>query len=378
MHTGTYGVPPVRKRVVYLDQFAVSNLMLASQPDLEPSKRERIAPFWFDLGKRLDRLRWLQAIACPDSEFHMYESLASRNREALKRAYEAISGGLTFYSSDKIAREQLFVAARSWALGEKPDYDFRPESVIYGKLHSWTDLYYITASIPNPDEMLVELSSAREGAAQGLTEAFNSWRLQSEVSFDQRFNEEAGEYGKILFERHLEYSLRVTSVMNGVGAITPDLLFPPNSVLAYRVIEEGLRYAGLPDEEAFTGTIEFLRSDAIKMVPFNRISSMMWAALARQAATGRKRPPNRGMLSDVEMISTLLPYCDAMFVDRECYGLLRDHPLGALQEEFDTRIFSLGDPGGFIEYLGAIEAGVPREVAGLASDMFGARVPAAE
>jgi hypothetical protein len=28
------------------------------------------------------------------------------------------------------------------------------------------------------------------------------------------------------------------------------------------------------------------------------------------------------MVNDIEMVSTLLPYCDAMFVDREMFGLL--------------------------------------------------------
>jgi hypothetical protein len=30
------------------------------------------------------------------------------------------------------------------------------------------------------------------------------------------------------------------------------------------------------------------------------------------------------MVSDFQMVSTLLPYCDAMLVDRECHGLLKN------------------------------------------------------
>lgn len=59
-------------------------------------------------------------------------------------------------------------------------------------------------------------------------------------------------------------------------------------------------------------------------IPFNDIASSLWASIAHQAAYGgRKKPPDRGMVSDIDMISTLLPYCDAMFIDREMFELLR-------------------------------------------------------
>jgi hypothetical protein len=71
---------------------------------------------------------------------------------------------------------------------------------------------------------------------------------------------------------------------------------------------------------------EFLMQGAINEVPFNRIAAAMYASLAAKAAAGQKEIPNQGTATDIDIVSTLLPYCDAMFVDNKCRALLRDIP----------------------------------------------------
>ena len=82
---------------------------------------------------------------------------------------------------------------------------------------------------------------------------------------------------------------------------------------------------------------------------------MLFASMARKAASGQKKPPSRGMFDDTEFISILLPYCDAMFLDKECHTYLNEDPL-KLAHNHNTDIFSLNTKDNFMEYLDDIES----------------------
>ena len=108
----------------------------------------------------------------------------------------------------------------------------------------------------------------------------------------------------------------------------------------------------------------------MKEVPFNKISSMLYAALARKAAAGRKNPPSQGIVNDVLLISVLLPYCDSMFIDKECYGYLNEEPLKS-KLDFNTRLFSLTNRDEFIDYLDEIEKSAPKGQISKIAEVYG-------
>src|SRR5207237_7267438 len=62
----------------------------------------------------------------------------------------------------------------------------------------------------------------------------------------------------------------------------------------------------------------FLASNELDAVPYLRISSLLFAALARRAANANKAPDNVPF-EDVDMIAAYLPFCDAMFIDRDMH-----------------------------------------------------------
>src|SRR5207244_3372567 len=76
---------------------------------------------------------------------------------------------------------------------------------------------------------------------------------------------------------------------------------------------------GFSDQESYRKTWEFLDSDALDNSPYVRISSLLFAMLARRAAN-RQKPPKKHPFVDVEMIAAYLPFCDAMFIDKEMHG----------------------------------------------------------
>jgi hypothetical protein len=72
--------------------------------------------------------------------------------------------------------------------------------------------------------------------------------------------------------------------------------------------------------------------------------------LSKKAASGQNRIPNQGTANDVEIVSTLLPYCDAMFVDNECSALLHDIPKSH-KLPYPCRVFCKNTGADFIRYL---------------------------
>jgi hypothetical protein len=61
-------------------------------------------------------------------------------------------------------------------------------------------------------------------------------------------------------------------------------------------------------------------------------------------------PPNAGMLTDVDVVGTLLPYCDAMFMDNELRALLTSVPAKFKIKE-TSRVFSMSCKENFLSYL---------------------------
>jgi len=95
-------LPPVRKKIIYLDQYVVSNLMKLDNPTLQRTDKLAANPFWQELRDLLTELRDLQLIVCPDSTSHVSESRISPFNAELKRTYEHLSGGITFNSFSDI------------------------------------------------------------------------------------------------------------------------------------------------------------------------------------------------------------------------------------------------------------------------------------
>jgi len=63
LHDETFGLPVVRKVVIYLDQFVISNLML-----VRSKSPKQVEPFYGTLYNKLSNLSKLQAIICPYSD----------------------------------------------------------------------------------------------------------------------------------------------------------------------------------------------------------------------------------------------------------------------------------------------------------------------
>src|SRR6266700_4433882 len=73
-HRERFDLPKLRKKVIYLDQFALIGMLRALHPDARKIP-EAEAERWRALFERLDRLTKLQLVVCPESRAHEAESV---------------------------------------------------------------------------------------------------------------------------------------------------------------------------------------------------------------------------------------------------------------------------------------------------------------
>lgn len=163
---------------------------------------------------------------------------------------------------------------------------------------------------------------------------------------------------------------RLAKVSLGAAPITEEAWNPRLEVDVVNSLIYRLRQAGIPEDEMPDRVRTFLYSDSALDVPFNKISSLLFAALARKAAAGQRKVPSPGTWNDIQMISAFLPYCDAMFVDNQFAGLLDEEPLSS-RIQYPTTVFSSRTRDEFLEYLRDIEASVSPDHRELVETVYG-------
>lgn len=179
-------------------------------------------------------------------------------------------------------------------------------------------------------------------------------------------------FGRLALQIYLNYLKRSTEISLGHIEISANDIFPQPAVIMIREVQDVFKEVGILGSDIMQKTVEYLTSPSLKYVPFIRISSMLWASLARKATSGRKKPPNQGMANDIEIISVLLPYCDAMFIDKECHSYLKEKPL-CDSIDYGTKIFSLENKEEFLEYLNGIETKTSKEHLNKINEVYGER-----
>ena len=370
-YDSSYPLPELNKKVIYLDQFAISNMMKALNPKTKAHKKGTLDHFWVELFERLDSLCKLQLIVCPASGFHRRESLLSRFYGPLKRMYEQLSHGLRFRSHSDIKRFQITQHAKNWISGqpqEGPNLNVR--SMVYGNIDGWQPRLFFSFNWADSLDWIDDLRKARRQIYAAWMSDFGRWQHQKNKSFDSYFKEVAPAFGKDTLKVYLAYHIKRKQIEQGIIPYTLDDLLPPSSVVLIHAIGELFQKAGIQSPHILPKVVEYLTSPAVANVPFIKISCMLYAALARKVAIGgRKKPPDYGMANDIEIISVLLPYCDAIFIDNECHSYLKEVPLRDVID-YGTKVFSLSNKEQFLQYLDVIEENAPKEQLGKVDEVY--------
>jgi hypothetical protein len=372
-------LPPVRKKILYLDQYVVSNLMKLDNPTLQRTDKLAANPFWQELRDLLTKLRDLQLIVCPDSASHVSESRISPFNAELKKTYEHLSGGITFNSFNEISNSQIGELARAWSEQREPVFNFDPCGVLSDDPNKWNERFYITFH-DNPFVIPANIKATRAMMHAHVAHLFHDVWSQEKRSFQYWYDLERrgfqGYLGQAVVKARRERTEAMLAFRPGVEPSLEALskvLGSPEEALC-EGLRHIMRFPGTGGErtpkEVAALEKSFGEANRIAEAPFVKLQAMMFAAIAMLAAGGKKEPPNEGMTTDIETVAHLLPYCDAMFMDNECRSLLLNVPL-ALRPPEASRVYSLNSRAEFLEYLHSLRADLTPEHIQALRDVYG-------
>jgi len=206
----------------------------------------------------------------------------------------------------------------------------------------------MTIDMPRPDWLIRGLRNERDQSAENLAEVFAKNYRGVKRTFEEWFAWEAD-------------GLRRGMLSNKPNSEAGDLVSYALSTLEQNGV------GNLP--EAGRTLARFVNSDAFVRVPWVLIQVSFWASIGMKASSGQKVAPDRGTWADNEVL-TLVPYCDAMFIDRRCAGLLRDIPQKN-KLPYPTLVFSMSNCSAFLDYLGELEQAVNPEHRALVELVYG-------
>jgi hypothetical protein len=361
-------LPVVKKRIIYLDQFVISNMM----KELDPANKNAHG-FYRPLFEKLDRLSKLQLIVCPDSPIQDHESVVDTRYEKIRAVFRQLSHGISFHDPTTILHAQIMRAFRYWLANEPCNADVTRKFALTQDPDVWEDRYRIEVNFTLPG--LAQALKNRSGlVTRHLHEKCREWQNDETFSFKQTFDNELAGVGTGILEQCSRYLARYAAVSRGQVPLDDEVCFPPPaSSLVSRMLSEaastlsdmGERLAAIP---------VFFASDYFRAVPGARISALFWATIAREIHAGRKpdRFPKSSMYNDIDAVAMYSSFCDAMFVDKEISHLTKQREL---QEQLGgkTKFFSLrqSEKKEFLDYLEDVDQSASAEHLRLIEEVYG-------
>lgn len=363
-----YSLPDVHKTIIYLDQFVITNLM-----HIRSRAEKKVEPFWYDVYDRLVRLSTLQAIVCPASAAHRLESAPATSQKQLQDGYEMLAHDVRFEDFEDIKCAQVLDCLDVWIVGDTTRLcEIHREQVLDGDPDRWIDRHRVSVTLPPIPGYLEALEADLRTTHEGLLGVFQTWKAEPDRTWEYWRDSEGAAWGRAqvkLLQQEAQKREEIRRVKREM--LIPFGLTQPPVIRLFDQITNELGQADVPEVEQSRKFIEFMLSENLREAPFIKIASGMYACLAKKASTQQK-PPTRGFYSDVDVMSCLLPYCDAMFVDRECCAYWRE--IQAVERRrlpYATRVFSLATKDEFLAYLDDLEQAVPPIQHQLASEVYG-------
>ena len=355
-----YRLPKLHKKVVYIDQFALSYMVRTLHPEMKATGNNKADHFWLHLYQKLDYLIKMQMIICPQSDFHLQESLVSSFFEPLEKMYHYLSQGVKFAHQERIKKEQLIQAFRSWFFNQKQNWrkiDFL-KSAFKQDINIGPSQKRSRQRLSFSEDYEEALRKSRECIHNQWIKEFQFWKKYPDTKFNQWLADFYLSLSHKIIDDYPDDLKRIFQLPDPQIHLSQLSQLLIASVDPVCLIHDLFRKYRLDEQELWLNIWQFLHSEMYHAIPFIKIYALFYAALARKAGSGQKKPPDRGVTNDLGMLSLLLPYCDAMFIDNQCRGFLEE---GDVQKKisFHTRIFSLSNKMAFLDYLDHCEKEFP-------------------
>jgi hypothetical protein len=357
-------LPAIDKRVIYLDQFFFSTMFNLRSGGRLPKGHEA---FFTEANCLLERIVLLQQAVLPHSDLHHNETIVFRDARGLQEAYEQIGGAVTLKDTTTIEQEQVGEFLIAYLDGREPALDLSEDAGLQRARNVWLNDIRIAVNT-NYAQFAPGLRADRDRTHQARQSLVEGW-ANEKPNFQAALKRELAAFGdarRAVVRRMLAQSISATTEED-LDALFDACMHPHWA--EFCLFRRLLMSRGMSDDDANRKVIEFWGCPSTEFIPCSRISSYLFAAVARRA-TGGQRKFTRGLMTDIKAISAYAPYVDAMFIDKECANILSEEPLRS-DLHYRARIFSVANRDEFIGYLEGIEAATPDGVRAYAQRIYG-------
>jgi hypothetical protein len=269
--------------------------------------------------------------------------------------YKYLSRGIEFQKPIEIEMLQICEGFKNW-LERKPISELHTLP-LPKNWNSWLDNSPIIIMINISEEEIKEYQQMKQIISDSNKLIFMKW-LSEKKKFNDFYRENLTSYSQRIGSK---YNSIVKSYLTSTGqlSLNTDEIIPQLSMRERGFVNTLLNY--LPDnknnEEKFRIVSSYLSSSDMTELPFIKIKAALWAAIVHQVAhKGRLYPPNNGMVNDIKMVSTLLPYCHAIFIDNDMFNLLNFGEVKRKISLYGTEIYSPTIKKDFLTYLSLIKS----------------------
>lgn len=366
-------LPTPDKKVIYLDQLAVSEIFKTKSKTRRPGASNEL--FWIDVEREANRAYLLQQVIFPASSIHRDETTVSHFASELSLAHEMMSGDTSFQNIDEINMTQIFEFAKAYR--EKrgpPTIAFNVDDILEGKRNGWLPNMHITVNM-NLSMFADQIRANRDATSAAFAPLVQSW-IAEKPTFATVLAKELKSFGSANRSALLHAAKKATNAIENMERLDTLEFFDALShpvMNQFKELKSYFESSGLPPDESAAEVYKYWDWPANEHIPTHRISAYLFAALARKLVSGQKRPPSRGMFNDINAISTYGPYVDAMFLDNECAQFLSEQPL-ATDLKLKAKIFSTNTGDAFLAYLRELQNGASMETQKYASEIYGLAV----
>lgn len=333
------GLPAIKKKVIYLDQFFFSHTFRGKEPR------------FMEAAAKIKRMAALQLLVAPYSSVHEDETHQWKDRyDDLFDFIKASSRGHEFEPAYEVERIQVINGFNAWLKGKLPGYEPSRDEAVPAEADHWDSYFRIEVGGYTGEVDLIRQLKGQ--AVEGLVDLFPGWR-ESRLTFEENLRAEHDAACKMYLDFYIQFAARIAS---------GDFMAFVNSPIASMVVQ-GMMHC-LPDttpmDERLRKCATFLKSEHFAQLPYQWVSAHIYATLKKMvkdgAYTNREKALERlaGFYEDVKHIATYAPYCDAIVIDQPMAALV-SKPTIALEETFGVRVFSLNNWGDLLAWLDGLE-----------------------
>ncbi len=333
-------LPPLSKVVLYLDQFFFSHAFRAKRSDFVAAT------------EIISKLAHEQLIVCPYSRTHEVEThqWLSPQRQALFEFIKHTSRGHEFWPDYRVRKRQILRGFQRFLKSDTTSYVIEKADALPHDINEWED--YIRIEVDRPLDDVEKTREMKERSVKKLIGLFPVWR-SDKTSFEE---DQAAELADARIFYISVYLKKMERIARG------DFMASIDSPVDTQIVDMMLQY---DDSMEFSDRMrrigEFFHSRYFSEIPYEAISSGLFAVLRKRVRSGHYQNPEKamehlsGFFYDVKFIATYAPYCGAMVLDNAMMDFVNDPDL-RLSQRYGTRFFSRNNWTEFLEYLLSIES----------------------